>query len=356
MVRRVILAVAALAAAVFVGSLVANEGTSREIPEAFVPFEHMIGGWKGMAIPAANRLKGWEEIHNWAWKFVKGVPVGMSLELKNDKTLARAQLTYDAATRQYRLEGTDGAGKPVVYVGSLEKKALVLNRVGPTVEGKDRITIRPNANMIRYTMDFDRQEPGAPQFKNLTAIGLTKEGESFAAGGSAAELPKCIITGGTANMTVTYQGKTYPICCSGCRDEFNDNPEKYVKKAALRAEAGQSKAPVKAASSSVGKDDGSFDGLVDEKPATKAAPKSSRPLAKAKAAEPEEAAPGAPAARPTAETAASKAVSLLKLGQNLEKSGKSAAALKYYQQIVKEYPETASAKTASARIKALSNP
>ncbi len=31
-------------------------------------------------------------------------------------------------------------------------------------------------------------------------------------------------------MTVSYQGKSYPICCSGCRDEFNEDPEKYVKR------------------------------------------------------------------------------------------------------------------------------
>ena len=35
-------------------------------------------------------------------------------------------------------------------------------------------------------------------------------------------------------MTVSYKGKTYPVCCSGCRDEFNDNPEKYAKKADAR--------------------------------------------------------------------------------------------------------------------------
>jgi YHS domain-containing protein len=23
-------------------------------------------------------------------------------------------------------------------------------------------------------------------------------------------------------------GKTYYVCCSGCRDEFNANPQKYI--------------------------------------------------------------------------------------------------------------------------------
>ncbi len=41
------------------------------------------------------------------------------------------------------------------------------------------------------------------------------------------------MTGGAATMTLTYEGKTFPICCTGCRDEFNESPEKYIKKASL---------------------------------------------------------------------------------------------------------------------------
>ncbi|MBU6293541.1 MAG: YHS domain-containing protein, partial [Planctomycetes bacterium] len=29
--------------------------------------------------------------------------------------------------------------------------------------------------------------------------------------------------------TVSYKGETFYVCCSGCRDAFNENPEKYVK-------------------------------------------------------------------------------------------------------------------------------
>ena len=44
---------------------------------------------------------------------------------------------------------------------------------------------------------------------------------------------------------------------------------------------------------------------------------------------------------------------LLRIGQNLEKSGKTDAALGSYRRIVKEYPDTPTAKTAAERIKAL---
>ena len=142
-------------------------------------------------------------------------------------------------------------------------KMLVLDREGDSKEGNDRITIRPNSNKIRYQVLFDHQDPGSPSFKNVVDVGLTKEGESFAAGGSSSDLPKCIITGGSSTMTVSYDGKSYPICCSGCRDEFNDNPTKYVKKALLRGCRGKPGGTVKQASS--GKNgDSEFDDLLNE--------------------------------------------------------------------------------------------
>jgi YHS domain-containing protein len=330
----------------------ADEG--RAIPEPLVPFEHMIGSWKGHGIPTANRLKGWPETHRWAWKFARGVPVGMSVAFEGNKTFTKADLTCDPDGKQYRLEGTDPAGKPVVfagtYGGTTSSKMLTLERQGATGDGKDRLILWPNSNLIRYLLWLEHQDPGAPQFKRAVEVGLTKEGESFAAGSSAADLPKCIITGGAATMTVSYQGKTYPLCCSGCRDEFNDNPEKYVKKAALRAEKASSKTGAAAALASAGKDDGAFAGFGDA-----AAPKS-KPAPKAGAAPPPPAtaeASEAPKADDGAAKDEARAVSVLRLGQNLEKAGKPAAALPYYQRVVKEFPATASAKTAAARIKAL---
>jgi hypothetical protein len=148
-------------------------------------------------------------------------------------------------------------------------------------------------------------------------------------------------------MTVSYQGKSYDICCTGCRDEFNDNPEKYVKKAALRAEQASSKSAAGASAASLGKDDGAFSGFGDTPaPRTKAAPK---------VAPPPRAEPAEPAAKAESGTgnAEAKATGLLRLGQNLEKAGKPAAALPYYQRVVKEHPGTVAARTAAERIKAL---
>ena len=60
-----------------------------------------------------------------------------------------------------------------------------------------RISLRPNANYLRYTMAQDRKDPDAAVFsRHATEVGVTKEGEAFAAGATTTERPKCIVTGG----------------------------------------------------------------------------------------------------------------------------------------------------------------
>jgi len=301
-------------------------GTVDEVPEAFAPFEHMIGGWKGTASPTVNRVKGWPESHGWAWKFEKGVPVGMSLTLEGDKTIAKGLLTFDPAAKKYHLDGSDPGGKPIAFLGAFspDGKALTLDRVGVMPEGKERLVIRPNSNKIRYTLQLDRQEKGAPQFKGVVAVGLSKDGESFAAGGAESNLPKCVLTGGAASMSVSYMGKTFPVCCSGCRDEFNENPEKYARKAEAMAQAIPAPVPP----------------IVTEAEASK----TEQPLAPRAEA---------PKAKNDAEAKATRA---LGLGQTFERNGKKSIALDHYRKVVKDYPTTRAARLAGARIKALGSP
>lgn len=315
-----------------VGAFAATGSSAREIsvPEAFAPFEYLIGSWKGTEVPTANRLKGGEVQHAWAWKFQKGKVAGLSATFDKSKLLAKGELTYDEAKKRYELRATDAEGKDVAYNGSLDSggKMLVLKREGADAEGNDeQITLRLNDNQIRYTLWFDTKKPKATRFARAFESGLTKEGESFAAGANANALPKCIITGGSAALSVSYQGRTYPVCCTGCVAEFEADPEKYVKLAALKADGATAPArPAPAPASDK---------------AMEPAPKKSSDAPKKKS-EPKK-----------GDDPAAKAKSAFRLGQALEKQGNKAGALSYYERIVKDYPETPEAKSASARIKAL---
>lgn len=88
------------------------------------------------------------------------------------------------------------------------------------------------------------------------------------------------------------------------------------------------------------------DAPAGRRPSTRKAAKSGTPKAAdatAKGATVRKAAPD-PAAR---------ASLLLKMGQGLEKSGKTAGAVDFYRQVVKRYPDTPQARTAAARVKAI---
>jgi YHS domain-containing protein len=363
----------------------ADEPGGRDIPPAFAAFEYLVGRWNGQAMPkdSAQSFRGWPESHTWAWIFTKGKPTGLLMTIQGGKVLADGRLTFDPARKRYRLEGTapKPRGGPIAFEGALDAsgKMLVLDQVGTgsgAVRDPDsgiiRLSIRPNSNFIRYTMGVDRKESGSRQFSRSTEVGLTKEGESLAGGSTTSDRPKCIVTGGAASMTISYNGQTFPICCSGCRDEFNENPDKYIKKASLMAQSrGSQSKSGGSAPARVSRFEDAFSGDVPDAPSKKAVDRSIKAVPKTSPAgdeSAEEAGPDGPRAAAKGKSATKKdepkgtaspstrAAGLLRIGQNLEKSGKADAALVYYKRVVKDFADTPAASTAKRRIKAIEKP
>ena len=48
---------------------------------------------------------------------------------------------------------------------------------------------------------------------------------------------ECVVSGGLGTMAVQHKGETYYVCCSGCRDLFQENPEAVLAEAAEREKA-----------------------------------------------------------------------------------------------------------------------
>ncbi len=55
--------------------------------------------------------------------------------------------------------------------------------------------------------------------------------------------PECVVSGGVGTSKVMYKGKEYYVCCTGCRDEFLADPEKYIKKAEARTRSRPRRTP-----------------------------------------------------------------------------------------------------------------
>ena len=101
----------------------------------------------------------------------------------------------------------------------------MLERIDDKTKETQRLVwylLHANRLMVRYEV----KPAEKTLFTRVYQVGATKEGTVFA---NAPTGPECIVSGGAGTSTVTYQGKTYYVCCSGCRDAFLEEPDKYIK-------------------------------------------------------------------------------------------------------------------------------
>ena len=197
--------------------------------EALKPFNDLVGSWRGTGEPEgtrAEKIQGfWTESITWVWQF-KGEDVWMKIAFEKGKHFSSGELRYVPDRKIFRLTVTTPAKEKLTFEGTLEGKRLTLDREDSAKKETQRLVftfLHANRHLYRY----DVKKEGAVSFAKQFQVGATKEGEPFATSGDGS--PECIVSGGKGTIPVSYKGKTYYVCCTGCRDEFKDNPEKYIK-------------------------------------------------------------------------------------------------------------------------------
>lgn len=181
----------------------------------------------------------WEEESQWGWEFENN----------------RAEIVFDTADGKYYVEGRIQASKkPGVYhlvallpdakkterfTGGVNKSGYLVFRADKVVENRPaEISFRQVARGKRMVMLLQRRVGDTDQYARIAEIGYTRKGSGFAKR-STADL--CVVTGGVANSAIEYKGKKYPICCTGCRDAFRDDPEGVLAEHRKRMEAEKKK-------------------------------------------------------------------------------------------------------------------
>lgn len=213
--------------------------TEREsIKQALAEFNSLIGGWRGVGMIKRNSRKGaWSEKAEWIWKF-DPKSTGIAYQITDGKFLKSALLTYDPKKKTYLLSTVLPDGKTRDYTGMLNKDTLVLESA-PNKEGAVyRISIR-RLNEKRTLVLFEQRNQGQSFYYRLAEVGYTRAGTKLAESGSGG--PECIVTGGAGTIQVSYQGKTYYVCCSGCKQAFEEDPETFIEEAKQKAEARRKK-------------------------------------------------------------------------------------------------------------------
>lgn len=205
-------------------SLAALSAQTRSTREGLQAVGVLIGTWRGTGEPSGSREDRnnsfWVETIACEWKF-KGDDAWLVLAFDKSKHFKTGELRFIPDKNIYQLALKTADDKPLVVSGELKTKTL-------TLDSEDR-TQRLVFTLLHDNRFLYRKEikpEGKTSYTKVFQVGATKEGASFAAGSA---MPECVVSGGLGTTAVSYMGKTYFVCCSGCRDEFNADPAKYVK-------------------------------------------------------------------------------------------------------------------------------
>lgn len=181
----------------------------------------LVGQWRGVGqVRRGSTAGAWTVSGEWAWHF--GDQSVLRYQAPQGKHIRQAELAADAGGL-FTMQVTDAAGEKHSYQGRAageERQPLVLvsdDRAEPA-----RITLRFVAGGDRLLMLLESRSPASGRFSRMAEVGYTRKGSLFGAGRNYVE---CVVTGGKGTIPVSYQGQTYYVCCTGCRDYFNENPE-----------------------------------------------------------------------------------------------------------------------------------
>ncbi len=189
-----------------------------------------VGAWKGSGGPDKPRPgpkdPTWSEQIVWSWRF-KGDDAWLTFEIKDGKYLGGGEVRYLPAKKVYHLAAVDAKKQRVEFDGKLDPKGyLVFDRTDKSTGETQQLTMNLAGDGARFIYRYATRPKGVTVFTKQYMVAASKEGESL---GATAKKNECVITGGLGTIPVTYMGETFYVCCTGCRDAFNEDPAKFVK-------------------------------------------------------------------------------------------------------------------------------
>ncbi len=222
-------------------------GTESEQMESVVhalqPMQVMLGKWRGTTNQKFKGFSAVEELE-WIWDF-RSNHAQPALTVKSDKSpyIREGRLTYLPQDQVFQFTVKNPEGVQHVMRGKFEREPdeftgddnkpqrtykLVLTEAEPEGDEAWKVSLDQQENN-RYLVQLSRKR-GTGNFQLADTVGTQRLGTSFAASDEDYGEKKCIISGGLGTSTVSYNGKTYWVCCSGCQAAFNDDPKRWLAK------------------------------------------------------------------------------------------------------------------------------
>ena len=207
---------------------VREQETSRQDEQRrLVRLRDFVGEWRGVGQVRRGSTKGgWIERAAWSWK-TSPEHASLNFVAKQSRVFQRGELRPDRKAGQFLLNATASeSGLTTQYKGQFDKQArLVMTAQKPAKNMPARVTLRLVAKGKRLTALYERQTASG-RYLRLSEVGYTRRGSDF---GKQTSFVECVVSGGKGTIPVMFEGKTYYVCCGGCRDYFQSNAREILR-------------------------------------------------------------------------------------------------------------------------------
>ena len=193
--------------------------------KALAPILQYVGGWRGAGLPKEGPVKeGWSEDSDWQFDLKNG-HAALVFASDKGKFYKSGRIIPGDKKGTFKFTGVSPDGKTDEMVGEIDKAGdLAFDNTAPAEGRPARLLYSVVAKGNRLLIDLQKKSPGG-RFSTFCEVSYTRKGSGF---GTQANAHECVITGGVGKIEVSYKGQSYWVCCGGCKDAFNENPEKEI--------------------------------------------------------------------------------------------------------------------------------
>ncbi|HQZ69248.1 MAG TPA: hypothetical protein PLY87_29375 [Planctomycetaceae bacterium] len=230
------------------GSKPDPEKQIRTIITKLQPLQVLLGKWRGTTRRNYDDFKA-VDIHEWVWD-LRSKPEQPALTIQSDKSpyIKSGRITWDTEQNKFALTVSDPSGETRQFtgdftepvheiVGSDDKLHKVFRLEFNQNPGEDKSELWQLAfaqqENNRYLLEVAKRRAKA-DFTRYDTVSTQREGTSFAVSDTGYADKTCIISEGLGTMEVTYKGRSYWVCCSGCKAAFEEDPETWIARAAKK--------------------------------------------------------------------------------------------------------------------------
>lgn len=220
---------------------VSSAQNRQELLSAMMPLQVMLGSWRGITRQQVGDFKGVDE-PQWVWDFQtdRDQPQ-MVMTSEGGEYFRELRLTYLTDRDTFRMTSMGPEDETRVFEGSFSVEPaevqgdddrshitykLMLTQLDSDETPEQWQVVFNQQENNRYLLELYRKR--GETFRRMDTVSTQRQGTSIAASDEDYGTRKCVISGGLGTMQVSYAGRTFWVCCTGCKAAFEEDPESWI--------------------------------------------------------------------------------------------------------------------------------